>query len=95
MARTTVDPEFLLKLKGCGLTTAEFTYYFPDAPHILCPNPLIRQFEDIHPHFPKLQAFLRFWSTTIEGKLARVRVAHAHFLTPVEFDVAGTELRLH
>lgn len=95
MARTTVDPDFLSQLQGYGLTTAEFSYYWPDAPHVLCPNTIIQQFLDIHPKFPRLQQFLDFWGKNIEARLSHVKVAHAHLIAPVEFRIVGTELRLH
>jgi uncharacterized protein Usg len=88
-----VDKDFAERIKGYGITTAEILYWLPDHTHIL--QSFICQGLDIHPRFPKLSGFLEFWEKEVEGKLHRVRVAHAQLIKPAEFSFAAGLYRHH
>lgn len=60
---------------GRRLTTAEILYRMPDHPKIL--QTYVWQDMDLPPQYPILKRFLDFWDRELEGKLFRVRVAHA------------------
>lgn len=87
------DTDFTRMLAGYSLTTAEIIYRLPDHPALL--QSYIWQDYDQHPRFPKLKAFLDFWSTSLEGKLYKILVAHTGLIRPAEIKLIGTELRLH
>ena len=87
------DREFLDQLHGFSLTTAEILYRLPDHPRLL--QTYLWQDYDMHPRFPKLEAFLAFWAANLDGALYRVRIAHARLLHPREFSFRGGELRWH
>jgi uncharacterized protein Usg len=74
------------KLRGYRLTTAEILYHLPDHPVML--QSFIWQDLDIAPRFPVLNKFLRFWETSLDGKLHSVRVASRGI-------IADAELKLH
>jgi uncharacterized protein Usg len=80
-------------LKGYRLTTAEILYHMPDHPTVL--QSFIWQELDIAPRYPVLTKFLRFWETSIEGKLHSVRVAARGLISPAELRHFGHELTLH
>lgn len=86
--------EFQRMLEGYGVTTAYVEYYLPDQPHIIAP-PLIWQFDDLHPHFPRLMGFLDHWDNEVEARIASIRVAHKNLITPAEFRFADGLLHLH
>ncbi len=88
-----VDHDFMRMLQGYSLTTAEIIYRLPDHPTLL--QSYIWQDYDQHPRFPKLKAFLDFWSASLEGQLYKIRVAHTGLIQPAELKLVGTELRLH
>jgi uncharacterized protein Usg len=87
------DRDFMRMLEGYSLTTAEILYHMPDYPTLI--QSYIWQDYDVHPRFPKLKSFLDFWSTTLDGKLYKVRVAHSGLIKPAELKIIGTELKLH
>lgn len=87
------DRDFMKMLAGFSLTTAEIVYRLPDYPSLL--QSYIWQEYDISPRFPKLLAFLNFWSQNLDGRLHQVRVTHSGLVTPQEFKLVGNELRLH
>jgi uncharacterized protein Usg len=87
------DRDFMRMLEGYSLTTAEILYHMPDYPALI--QSYIWQDYDVHPRFPKLKSFLDFWSTTLDGKLYKVRVAHSGLIKPAELKIIGTELKLH
>ena len=87
------DADFTRMLTGYSLTTAEIIYRLPDHPSLL--QSYIWQDYDQHPRFPKLKAFLDFWSATLEGKLYKIRVAHTGLIRPAEIKLIGSELPLH
>lgn len=82
-----------LKLRGYRLTTAEILYRLPDHPAML--QAFIWQDLDIAPRFPVLHKFLRFWETSIEGKLFQVRVAARGLISNAEIEVLGGDFSLH
>lgn len=69
-----------LQLQGYRLATAEILYHLPDHPSLL--QTFIWQHYDIAPRFPKLRAFLDYWTDNIEGKLHSVCVGRAQIVTP-------------
>jgi len=81
------------KLRGYRLTTAEIVYRLPDHPVML--QTFIWQDLDIAPRFPVLNKFLRFWETSIEGKLFQVRVASRGLIADAELKLIGDEFSLH
>jgi uncharacterized protein Usg len=82
-----------LQFKGFSLTTAEILYRLPDHPSLL--QTYIWQEYDLHPLFPRLKAFLDFWSSNLEGRLYRITVAHKGLLSPREIRMAEGEFRLN
>ncbi|MEQ1578605.1 MAG: protein usg [Hyphomicrobium sp.] len=87
------DTDFTRMLAGYSLTTAEIIYRLPDHPALL--QSYIWQDYDQHPRFPKLKAFLDFWSRSLEGQLYKIRVAHTGLIKPAEIKLVGAELLLH
>ncbi len=88
-----VDNQFLKRLQGNMLTTAEILYRMPDHPSLI--QSYIWQDYDLHPYFPKLTGFLEFWSSNLDGKLYRVTVAHSQLVTPAEVALIDAEYRMH
>jgi uncharacterized protein Usg len=82
-----------LKLRGYRLTTAEILYHMPDHPGVL--QSFIWQDLDLVPGFPVLNKFLRFWETSIEGRLHSVRVAARGIISDAEMKMAGGEFTLN
>jgi uncharacterized protein Usg len=87
------DTDFKAQLAGYSLTTAEILYRMPDHPAVL--QSYVWQEYDIHPRFPKLQAFLDFWSSNLEGKLFKVLVAHSRLIRPAELKLIDARLQLN
>ena len=85
--------KFELTLKGYRLTTAEILYRMPDHPAVL--QSFIWQELDIAPQFPVLTKFLRFWETSLDGKLHSVRVTARGLISPAELRHFGHEFTLH
>lgn len=82
-----------LKLRGYRLTTAEILYHMPDHPGVL--QSYIWQDLDLVPGFPALNKFLKFWETSIEGRLHSVRVAARGIISDAEMKMAGGEFTLN
>jgi uncharacterized protein Usg len=82
-----------LRLRGYRLTTAEILYHMPDHPGVL--QSFIWQDLDLIPGFPVLNRFLRFWTTSIEGRLHSVRVAARGVISDAELKMAGGEFTLN
>jgi uncharacterized protein Usg len=82
-----------LKLRGYRLTTAEILYHMPDHPGVL--QSYIWQDLDLIPGFPVLNKFLRFWETSIDGRLHSVRVAARGIISDAELRLAGGEFSLN
>jgi len=85
--------KFELALQGYRLTTAEILYHLPDHPAVL--QTFIWQELDIAPKYPVLTKFLRFWETSLDGRLHSVRVAARGLISPAELKVYGHEFTLH
>lgn len=85
--------DFLAMLDGYRLTTAEILYHLPDHPSLL--QSYIWQDYDLHPRFPRLKAFLEFWTAKLEGPLFRVTVASSGLVKPAELKLVGREFRLN
>ncbi len=88
-----VSTDFVKRLAGYGLTTAEILYRMPDHPGLV--QSFLWQEYDIAPRFPELKRFLDFWMRSLDGPLVSVRIAHAKLLTPAEVRLVGSEYRLH
>ncbi len=88
-----VSNDFVSVLKGYSLTTAEILYRIPDHPSLL--QTFVWQDYDLHPKFPKLQGFLEFWETKLDGKLFRVRIAHSKLIKPSEIRLVDGQFRLN
>ena len=76
------DKSFRQQLQGYSLTTAEILYHLPDHPRLL--QTFLWQDYDIDPRFPKLTAFLDFWSRNLDGKLHSIKVANRRLISPRE-----------
>lgn len=87
------DRNFERQLQGWSLTTAEIMYRMPDYRSVL--QTFIWQDYDLAPKFPRLIAFLDFWSRNLDGPLASVRVAHSGLIGPVELRHIGSEWKLN
>jgi len=85
--------DFRRQLAGYGLTTAHILYRRPDHPWLL--QSYVWQDYDLHPSFPELKRFLKFWENKLEGALHSVRIAHARLIAPAEIKAIGGEFQLH
>lgn len=83
------------EIEGYGLMTAYISFYYPDAPHIIKPAGFIWQADDIFPHFPVLNRYLRWWSKNIAGRLESVIVTHSKMTSRFPLRVINGEYRLH
>ena len=88
-----VSKDFLIRLKGYGLTTAEIHYRLPDHPKLL--QLYVWQEYDLAPLFPGLKAFLEYWQHELEGALHSVRVAHNQLVKPSEWKAVDGVFRLN
>lgn len=93
MSQRDSSADFLAMLMGYRLTTAEILYRLPDHPALI--QCYIWQDYDMHPRFPKLKAFLDFWTQKLEGPLFRVTVSHSGLVRPAELKLVGQEFRLN
>ena len=87
------DKDFKQQLAGYSLTTAEILYRMPDHPSLL--QSYIWQEYDVAPQFPKLNGFLRFWTSKLDGVPLLVRVAHAKLLRPLELKLRNAEFSVN
>ena len=92
-ARRLGDQSFRDQLAGFSLTTAEILYRLPDHPTLL--QSYIWQEYDLAPRFPKLKAFLDFWTAKLDGPLFKVTVAHSKLIRPAELRLIGAEFKVH
>jgi uncharacterized protein Usg len=88
-----VSKDFLIRLNGYGLTTAEIHYGIPDYPKLL--QLFVWQEYDLAPVFPGLKAFLKFWQRELAGPLHSVRIAHNHLVEPSEWKAVDGVFRLN
>jgi uncharacterized protein Usg len=89
----TASKDFILQVKGYGLTTAEIVYRRPDHQWLL--QSYVWQGYDICPKFPELFSFLGFWQKELDGPLFSVRIAHSGLIKSAEIRAIGKEFRLH
>lgn len=85
--------DFVQRMQGYGLTTAEILYRRPDRNWLL--QSYVWQNYDLFPKFPKLQEFLSFWQEQLEGPLFAVTVAHSRLIRPTDFKAIDGVFRLH
>jgi uncharacterized protein Usg len=90
-----VSEDFRKQVTGFGLTTATIEYMKPDAPWLINPFPLIRQFYDIFPDFPELSRYLEWWRGHIVVPIRAVTVAHSKLIKPAELRTIDGEFRLN
>lgn len=81
------NQDFQHQLKGYSLTTAEILYRMPDHMHLL--QSFIWQDYDMAPDFPRLESFLSYWESNLDGPLYRVTVSHKKLISPAEFEFAS------
>jgi len=81
------------QLEGFRLTTAEILYHMPDYPDFL--QTYVWQELDLAPRYPKLEKFLNYWESNLDGKLHSVRVAGKKIISPSEFQSADMMVTLH
>ncbi len=87
------DPDFVRRLQGQGLLTAEIAYWMPDHPSLL--QQFIWQTLDEAPRFPALSRFLDHWRREVEATIHEIRIAHAALLKPAEVRLVDGIIRLH
>jgi uncharacterized protein Usg len=87
------DRNALAQLQGFSLTTAEILYRLPDHPSLL--QTYIWQEYDLHPRFPRLKAFLDFWTINLDGRLFRITIAHKSLISPRELRIADADFHLN
>lgn len=87
------DENFRSQLAGFSLTTAEILYRLPDHPALL--QSYVWQDYDLAPRFPKLKAFLDFWTAKLDGPLFKVTVANSKLIRPAELRLVGAEFKVH
>jgi len=85
--------EFEMSLHGWRITTAEICYRLPDTPRLL--QLYVWQEFDRLPHFPRLNTFLRFWESNLDGPLHSVRVAVRGIIDPTDLKHIGDEYTLN
>ncbi len=88
-----MDRNFVAQLDDYRVTTAEILYWMPDHNHVL--QSFVWQNLDLAPRFPVLSRFLDFWERNLEGRLHRVRVAHAALIKPAEYRFASGLYQMH
>jgi uncharacterized protein Usg len=90
MAAHVHDDEFLLRLNGWRLATAEVLYYMPDHPNLL--QSFVWQTLDLAPRYPRLHQFLDFWRSEIDAVIHSVRLASGETLAPARIKTADALL---
>lgn len=85
--------DFLMQMKGYGLSTVEIHYYMPDHPNLL--QMFLWQQYDVAPRFPRLERFLDHWRREIEAAIHSVRVAHNHLIGPQEWRAVDGVIRIN
>lgn len=75
--------DFERKINGYGLTTAHILYRIPDFISVL--QTYVWQDYDLAPDFPRMQKFLDFWQTNLDGPLHSVRYTHQRLIRPNEW----------
>ena len=88
-----VEDGRILDVTRYRLTTAEILYHMPDHPTLL--QTYVWQDMDMAPRFPVLHRFLDFWQRELDGRLNRVRVAHAGIIGPAGSRFVDLQVALH
>jgi uncharacterized protein Usg len=84
------DEDFVLRLNGWRLATAEVLYYIPDHPSLL--QSFVWQTLDLAPSYPRIHRFLEFWGREIDAVIHSVRLASGETLAPGRFTKAAAIL---
>lgn len=87
------DPDFIARLQGRRLTTAEVLYYIPDHPSLL--QTFMWQTLDVAPEFPRVHRFLDFWRAEIDAVIHSVQVSAAGLITPAQLEVKNVAITLN
>jgi len=87
------NSELLDQLHGYSLTTAEILYRLPDFPRLI--QSFVWQDYDYAPEFPRLQDFLAYWRSNLDGPLHRITVTHKSLVSPAEMHYLDGKLILH
>lgn len=87
------DRAFALQYAGYSLTTAEILYRMPDHQALL--QTYLWQGYDLAPKFPRLIAFLDYWTSNLDGPLHTIRVAHRRLISPAEYHYLDGSLQLN
>ena len=56
-----------------SLVTIDVFYFYPDTPSLI--QEFLWQTDDLVPEFPRIEKFLRYWETNIEGKIHHIILA--------------------
>jgi uncharacterized protein Usg len=84
------DEDFVSRLNGWRLATAEVLYYIPDHPSLL--QSFVWQTLDLAPSYPRIHRFLEFWGREIDAVIHSVRLASGETLALGRFTNAATIL---
>ena len=87
------DSDFVRRLAGERLTTAEVLYYMPDHPSLL--QSFTWQTLDVAPSYPKVHSFLAFWRREIDAVIHSVTVSASGLVSPARLDLARVVGALH
>ena len=87
------DSDFVRRLAGERLTTAEVLYYMPDHPSLL--QSFTWQTLDVAPSYPKVHGFLAFWRREIDAVIHSVTVSASGLVSPARLDLARVVGALH
>jgi uncharacterized protein Usg len=83
---------FLSEKAGYGLATVNILYRMPNEALL---RSFIWQFYDLAPSYPRLERFLDFWRTDVEGIIDSVEVAHRQLASAAEIRNARFAGQLH
>lgn len=87
------DSDFVRRLAGERLTTAEVIYYMPDHPALL--QRFLWQTLDLAPEYPRIHRFLGFWRREIDAVIHSVTVAAQGIVAPARLDIRHIAGELH
>lgn len=87
------DSDFVRRLAGERLTTAEVLYYMPDHPALL--QRFLWQTLDLAPEFPRVHRFLGFWRREIDAVIHSVTVAAQGLVAPTRIEIERLVGELH
>jgi len=93
MIKGVPDQDFIARLKGSALVTAQVVYRMPDYQNLL--QFFWWQHLDELPRYPRLTEFLDYWEKNLDGPIHSVEVCHVGLLTPVEFRMVNGPFLIH